>query len=239
MTCTTGEVVARSGDSETRRLTIKGAQSECECFLKVYKFAARSRRWAVQDDKASTEAANYRHLEKLGVGVPDLICHGSRGGLFLLRDSFILTRAVPNAVALDTFVDGRWPRAECGVADSVRSTILDASCALVRRMHDGQFFHVDLQWRNLLVSQSTDGAIRLLVIDSSRGGMRETGVRRQHGRLRDLASLAKDARTRMKRREMLRWFRAYLGVRRLTTEHRLMIQTIERDRDLKDNSSRS
>ncbi len=239
VTCTTGEVVARSGESETRQLTIKGAQSDCECFLKVYHFAGRQRRWTLQGNKVAVEAANYRHLIRLGVDAPDVICHGSRSGMFLLRDAFILTRAAPNAVALDTFVDKRWPYADGGFVDSARRTILDASCKLVRRMHDGGFFHVDLQWRNILVSQSADGAIHLFIIDSSRGGLRETGVRREHGRLRDLSSLAKDSRTRMTRSEMLRWFRAYLGVRRLTTEHRLMVQTIERDRVLKDNSSRS
>lgn len=241
--CTAGEVVARSGGSETRRWTINGAQSEVECFLKIYRFSGRRPRWALQGDKASVETANYRHLEKLGVDVPEVICHGSRGGLFLLRDAFILTHAVPNAVALDAFVDARWNARRSLAAkseiDVTRRELLTVSATVAKRMHEGGFFHVDLQWRNILASQSADGAIRLFVIDSSRGGLREAGVRREHGRLRDLSSLAKDARTRMTRSEMLRWLRAYLGVHRLTTEHRLMIQTIERDRVLKDNSSRS
>jgi hypothetical protein len=183
------------------------------------------------------EAANYRFLRGVdGVAVPEVICYGCRRGIFRRPDGFIMTREVPNASPLDAFVAARWPDPAGAAGDPRREELVLKTARLVRRMHDAGFFHIDLQWRNLLVS-SADRSLTMVVIDSARGGRSWHPVLREHGRLRDLSSLAKDAVARMSRTERIRWLKRYLGVRRLTGEHRELVRTIEMDRVLKDNAS--
>lgn len=233
--CAAGDIVAQGSDSTMRRISIRHAGGEHSYFLKVYRFTGRRKRWALQGDKVSAEVRNARTLASLGINVPEIICHGSRAGLFRIRDSFLVTRAIPWAMPLDAFVD-TLVQSRNGAQ---RHLLLHASAAMIRRMHDARFFHIDLQWRNILVAPAPDGPPTLYLIDSTRGGLRPPGICAEHGRLRDLSSLAKDAQPRLSRTEMIRWLRVYLGVPRLTAQHRLIIHTIERDRILKDNSGRA
>lgn len=233
--CASGEIVAQGSDSTMRRLSIRHAKGEHHYYLKVYRFTGRRRRWAFQGDKVSAEVRNARTLATIGINVPETICHGSRAGLLRIRDSFLVTKAIPGAMPLDAFVDSHVQSRN----DAQRRVLFQSLATLIRQMHDAHFFHIDLQWRNILVASTSGGAPMLYLIDSTRGGLRPPGIRAEHGRLRDLSSLAKDAQSRLTRTELARWLRAYLGVPCLAAEHRLIIQTIERDRILKDNSGRA
>ncbi len=117
----------------------------------------------------------------------------------------------------------------------MRRHLLETTADLVARMHAAGFFHIDLQWRNLLVSEDGSRRPRVYVIDSVRGGPRRWRPFQMHGRLRDLSSLYKLARSQVPVREQVGWLWRYLGVRRLRHEHRVMIQTILCDRRIKDN----
>lgn len=121
----------------------------------------------------------------------------------------------------------------------MRRHLLETTADLVSRMHAAGFFHIDLQWRNMLVSEDGARCPRVFVIDSARGGLRRSRLFQMHGRLRDLSSLYKLARFRVPVREQVGWLRRYLGVHRLQHEHRMMIQTILCDRRIKDNGSPS
>jgi hypothetical protein len=101
-------------------------------------------------------------------------------------------------------------------------------------MHAQHFYHLDLQWRNILVEPSG----RLFVIDSSKGRPHWAPLYRSHGRLRDLSSIAKEAFNRLTRSERIRWLRNYLGRKRLQSLDRMIVRAIEKDRILKDNTPR-
>lgn len=229
-----GEIVVHAGSSHSRRIQLNGPSRPIGLFLKVYRRGGR--RFFLRRDKAAVEAENYRFLRAAGVEVPDVVCFGSRRGLMRLQDAFILMREVPDAVGLDAFVARVWPNPAGESNHALRRQLLERSAALVRRMHDAGFYHIDLQWRNILVSRRDDALPRLFIIDSSRGGHRRGRIFREHGRLRDLSSLAKEAVIRLTRTERLRWLKGYLGVPRLTRAHTDLIRTIEMDRILKDNT---
>lgn len=235
-----GDIVAGSGSSCTRKFVLDEIDGKREYFLKSYRYTGRRRRFALRADKAALEASNYRFLrDACRIDVPDVICWGHERSFLRIRGAFILTRGIPEAVPLDSFVAARWPKAQDGFGDPLRERIMELVARLVRRMHAAHFYHVDLQWRNILIMQGSSAAPRLFIIDSSRGGPRKVRLFQEHGRLRDLSSLAKEAAWRLTRTERLRWLRQYLGVRRLDADHRLIVQTVERDRVLKDNTRRS
>jgi hypothetical protein len=234
-----GEIVAESGSSRTRKFALDEIDGKREYFLKTYRYAGRRRRFALRADKAALEASNYRFLRDVcRIDVPDVICWGLERKLWRICSAFVLTRGIAEAVPLDSFVATRWPKPEDGFGDPLRERIMELAASLVRRMHAAHFYHVDLQWRNILIVQDSSAAPRLFIIDSSRGGPRTGRLFQEHGRLRDLSSLAKEAAWRLTRTERLRWLQQYLGVRRLDPNHRLIVRTVERDRVLKDNDRR-
>lgn len=233
--CRLGQIVHESGTTQTRRIKIDGPDRQETLFLKTYRY--RPPAWCTRD-KPTREASNYAVLrDRCRANVPDVIAFGSRRRFGRLCDAFILTRAVPRAVALDQLAESLWPEPRAAVDDPLRRHLLADTSAMVARMHAAGFCHIDLQWRNLLVSDDDTDAPNVYVIDSSRGSLRRWAVRHEHGRLRDLSSLYKDARRRMTPREQLRWLRTYFGVMRFESQHRALIQTIRYDRTIKDHEA--
>ncbi|HVP11998.1 MAG TPA: lipopolysaccharide kinase InaA family protein [Phycisphaerae bacterium] len=235
ISCRLGEMLARSGTTETLRIPACGPACPDALYLKRYRYAGAQWRHGFRRDKASIEARNYRILrEECTVCVPDVIAYGSRRRGWRLSDAFILARGIPGAVPLDEFVAAQWPDPRAAGDDELRQYLLSETACLVAQMHAAGFYHVDLQWRNLLVVEGGSAQPRICVIDSSRGGLRACRVYAAHGQLRDLSSLAKQAMISMTARERTRWLRCYFGVARLTREHHAIVWTILRDRGAKD-----
>lgn len=250
---TIGEVVRRSSTTQTRRIRWNDAPGAAttdasgsisgEFYLKVYRYGSNARRLALWPDKGGMEARNYRILRRhCGVSVPDVIAYGSRRRRGYLLDAFILTRAIPHAVSLDDFAKRRWGPNRCNtkglataaIDDSLRHHLLIHTADIVARMHRAGFFHIDLQWRNILIADDGSDRPRIFLIDSARGSRREWKILQAHGRLRDLSSLYKEARVQFTPREQVLWLRRYFGVPRLTQDHHAMIQAIQDDRRIKD-----
>ncbi|MFQ5412767.1 MAG: lipopolysaccharide kinase InaA family protein [Phycisphaerae bacterium] len=220
--------------SRTRRIPLDDNNPDAWGYLKIYRYARPRRlphrlgQFPGRRDKCEIEARNYAILrQRCGVHVPDVLAFGRRSRLGRRVDSFILTRAVPNAVPLDAF-------AIRTTRDSCRHYLIHESAQIVARMHRAGFFHIDLQWRNILVSDDGSDRPPLFLIDSARGTLRRGRVFREHGRLRDLSSLHKEARQGLSPREEIRWLRRYLGIHRLRPGDRALIHAIRHDRSIKD-----
>jgi hypothetical protein len=224
-----GDAAVSSGrSSRTWRIDLSANDGGGSFFLKQYRYRDRAMAARIHRDKARREADNYAAMRRRGIDVPDVVAFGARRRWGLLQDGFIVTRAVDGAEPLTAY----WR--QISGDPSARRELMFRTARMVRRMHDSGFFHVDLQWRNLLVSQDGPARPRVVVIDSPRGGVRAWTLGRHHGRLRDLAGLYKDARRHLGRTELMRWFKAYLGAARLRDEQRAMARTIIHDRAIKD-----
>jgi tRNA A-37 threonylcarbamoyl transferase component Bud32 len=233
-----GEIVGRSNTTETLRVPVRSDDASAVLYLKRYRYEGHAWRHRFRRDKAAIEARNYQILrQECGLPVPDVIAYGSRRRGLRLLDAFILTRGIPDSMPLDELVATRWPDPRAAVGNELRQQLLSETARFVSQMHAAGFFHVDLQWRNLLVADRGSAWPTVWAIDSARGGRRRWGVLAAHGRLRDLSSLAKQAMIRMTARERIRWLRCYFGVARLSAEHHAIVRTILRDRDAKDTHS--
>ncbi len=229
------DVVGGSGTTRTRRIRLGPGSDSEDYYLKAYEYRGSRWRHRWRTDKGAVEARNYRLLrERCGILVPDVVAFGSRRRGWRLLDAFILTRGVPAETTLDVLFKTRWPSAACSSRDPQRTWLLREVSGIVSRMHRAGFFHVDLQWRNLLVSDDSSSSRSVFVLDSPRGGLRRWTAHRAHGRIRDLSSLYKEARSRLTPAEQLRWLLWYAGERCLTDELRLVIRTILQDRAIKD-----
>lgn len=232
-----GEVVGSSGTTVTRRISLGSESDGGEFYLKAYLYRGGRWRHRWRMDKGAVEARNYLYMrERCGIAVPDVVAYGSRRRGFRLLDAFILTRSVSGGTTLDRLFESRWPRADLLVREPLRGSLLREVAGVVTRMHRAGFYHVDLQWRNLLVCDEALESPSVYVLDSPRGGPRSWPPHRAHGRIRDLSSLYKEARMRLSRSEQLRWLLWYAEETRLTDDLRLMIWTILQDRGTKDRS---
>jgi tRNA A-37 threonylcarbamoyl transferase component Bud32 len=230
--CSAGEIVATTGTSQTRRIVLAHGDSSQVAFLKQYRYSGARWRHRFRRHKGEVEARNYRLMRDLaGVPVPDVVAVGSRRAGLRLLDAFILTRGIVAASPLDDWWTVRTSRE--GVPPGLRRAIIGEVLDLVVRMHRVGFYHVDLQWRNILIRETSDGP-RLFVLDSSRGGLRRTPWMRWHARMRDLSSLEKTARNFLSRTERVRFVHAYLRATRCRETPRKLITRILADRRRKD-----
>jgi len=232
--CSAGEIVATTGTSRTRRIELAHANHSYTVFLKQYRYAGARWRHRFRRHKGAVEARNYRLMrDRAGIPVPEVIAHGCRRAGLRLLDAFILTRGIDAAVPLESWWANRGSRH--GVPAALRREIIREALDLVARMHRAGFYHVDLQWRNLLIQQSAVGP-RLFVLDSSRGGLRRLPWMRWHARMRDLSSLEKTARNFLSRTERARFVHDYLRATNCRESPKRLITRILADRRRKDSN---
>lgn len=230
--CEIGEVVAQTGTSITRRLALVHSPDPLRAYLKQYRYIGSRWRHRFRRHKGAVEARNYQLMrERARVPVPDVIAIGRRCAGVRLLDAFILTREIGGASNLEDWWSMRL--AAQGVPVALRRELIGEVLELVVRMHRVGFFHVDLQWRNLLIRESPDGP-RLFVLDSSRGGLRRSPWMRWHARMRDLSSLEKTARRFLSRADRFRFVCDYLRETGCRESPRRLITRILADRRRKD-----
>jgi hypothetical protein len=171
--------------------------------------------------KAYLETANYRHLRRIGIPTPNVLAIGQRRIMGSLIDAFLLTEGIVNAVTLEEYVG------EVGIDLHAQATkeIFRQLVDIVRAMHRANFFHVDLQWRNVMVQRNVHG-IKLFLIDCPRGGKRWFYLRRYNGIMHDLAGLNKLGRLYLTKTQRLRWYRQYVGGRRLNRYDKKLIRRV-------------
>lgn len=215
------EIVRQRSTSTLQRAVI--THNNCnECvYIKTYDYMKMPLMRRLGPEKAGREAGNYLAMRDCGMSVPDLIGYGSHRRVGLLRKSFLITRECRDCVNLEQWLKSH-PK---------RRRLLNSSARQILQMHKCGFFHIDLQFRNIMV----DSSFNLVLLDSPRGGLRTSHAAIEYGRLRDLSSLYKDARRLISRSDMLRWFFAYSGADRLGPQEKMLIWSILRDRSAKDN----
>ncbi len=201
-------------------------------YLKKYLYPDRRWRFLFRPDKPAVEQRNYAFLRRrVGAVVPEVVATGRRRRWLQLHDAFILTAELPDCVQLDDYARTHWPASPGTDEQARQDSLVRATAELVRRMHAARFYHVDLQWRNVLVRLGASAQrVEVFVIDAPRGGRRWLWPRRRHGQLRDLSSLDKLARMYLSRTQRLRWFALYTGRRRFNRSDRRLIKAILADR---------
>jgi len=230
-----GDTVSESRSTQvTRRQLDNGADERwdihCKRFLYVRAGSKRSR-WPV--DKAQIETRNYQLIADCSpFHTPIVLATGSKRGRLRLAESFLITATIPHAHSLDMVLASEAPN----LSKTLRNTLSDLMDSL-RQMHHAGFIHIDLQLRNILLQPGGSNHYRVYLIDSTRGGRRNSAIRRQHGRLRDLSCLYKGARHSLSASALLRLFLRYRGRRNLRDSDRLLLSTLLADRALKDHDA--
>lgn len=178
-------------------------------FLKVYSYSGVWRlRTLFVPSRACRESRNLLRLAELGFRAPLPVACGQARTLGFVGDSFVMTRAIENAVPVSRLlrkpVDLPFPlpgRAE-------RRRLIDEFAALLRRAHEERFFLHTLRAKNVLLTFAA-GKHELHVIDVPFAGIWRWRLFPRAGRIRDLALILKWARGVLSRTERMRFARAY------------------------------
>ncbi len=228
-----GELVWERSTTQTFRLQVHDPTSgrPMSLYLKRYVYPDRRWRFLFRRDKPAVERRNYEMIRQhVGPVVPEVIATGRRRRWGMLRDAFILTAELTDCAQLDDYARSHWGGKPSSEERTRQDRLIRTTADLVRRMHAAHFYHIDLQWRNILVRFDASHRGEAFFLDAPRGGRRRCRLRRRHGRLRDLSSLDKLARVYLTRTQRLRWFVHYTGRRRPDRADRRLIAAVLADR---------
>ena len=208
---------------------VKPAELSCDTdapiavFYKQYEYRTPSWRFLGRASKAWREFQSYAAFERMGIACAEPIAAGEmRDWLGRLKRAFIVTRAVPKAKTLIEFFQQVCADRKSVVARELRAALLRQLAGMTRRLHDQNYVHTDLYWRNILVTQLASGEPVMWWIDCPRGRFRR--FYRRAGRIKDLASLDKGAAKFCTRGERVAFVKHYLGKTKLDAEGKRWIR---------------
>ncbi len=189
-----------------RRSAVKELRlAEGRFFLKIYAYSGIWRlRTVFIVARAGREYRNLLRMAEIGFHVPRPVAWGQARTLGFVSESFLMTRAVEDAVELKAMIDDRGalpPPRE-------RRRLIDEFARTLRRAHEERFFVHTLRFKNLLLARE-GGGHKLYVIDVPFAGIWRWRLFPRAGRVRDLAVLMKGARQLLSRTERMRFARAY------------------------------
>ncbi len=194
-------------------------------YLKKFIYKSRMR-FFLRPAKPYTEVKNYGFLRKLNLNVPHVIAAGCQKKFGSVVNAFILTEGIPNARPLEDLVH----KTHLLLKPPEIIQVLDQLADILGTMHRASFFHIDLQWRNVLIQREPDrDEIKVFLIDCPRGGRRWFFPRSWNGRMHDLAGLEKLASLYLSPKDRLKWFKQYAGIKKLGWQDRFLIKWIVRE----------
>jgi hypothetical protein len=178
-------------------------------FLKVYAYSGAWRlRTLFITSRAGREYRNIIRLAELGFRVAPPVAWGQARTLGLVSGSFVMTRAIEDAVPVWTFIHQAAAAPFPFPGRTERLRLIGEFAALLRRAHDQGFFIHTLRSKNVLVTCS-GGRYEMHLIDVPFAGIWRWRLLPRAGRVRDLASLMKWSRLLLSKTERIRFARAY------------------------------
>lgn len=194
-------------------------------FLKTYDYSWPDRfRTALIPARARREYRNLEMLASLGLKVTEAAAYGQTRVLGFVTSSFVMTRAVENAVDLRELADGRKPPFP-PPDRRVRRELIVAFARQLRACHDAGWFLHTAFFKNLLLTQR-EGRHELSVIDVPFAGIWRNRLIPSVGRRRDFACLQKGAVGFLTPGERLAFYRAYRGSGRLEPADKSFLRAV-------------
>ena len=205
-------------------------------YFKLYGYRRMKRALSriVKPTRSKSEITNLKLFHQLGIPACEPILQGEYRNVFgISRNCMLITRGVTGTEQLDDFIENL----EAGDEDpavkaSLRRQIVESVAGNLRKIHDHQFYHDDLKWRNILVRRSGERGeqIEVFWIDCPNGYFARTGkLRGKQGKIKDLY----DATKHSPKEERLAFLSVYSGLEIGCPEFELLANELEEYRKLK------
>lgn len=207
-------------------------------FIKRYHYPTWRRRFRgmlrgtfFKSSRARNEFRVLRLMRQLGIHAVRPVAFGERRYAHFLRFCFLITEAVPNAMALSTFIQSIADRKTAEETRNLRREILTSLAREIRHMHAAGFVHRDLFYRNVLIRSLPGDRFEYYFLDASVGRRIRIPQRRQDSIVGDLAALGAVAPHFCSKSDQLRFLLEYLGVDRLDPEDRAWLRRVQQRSD--------
>lgn len=202
-----------------------------DVFCKVYDYPRPNWRFFGRRSKARRELRNAQAFNRFGIRTADVLaCGEQRDMLGRLRRAFIITRTIPEAFMLDEYARRLTESGQGQEATWKRRSLVRQLATMVATLHRHDFFHNDLHWRNVLVTETPGDCPSIWFIDCPRGRFRRWSSIKLHYRIKDLATLDRTAKELCTLRERIRFARMYLGALESNQPLRRLLAHVERYR---------
>lgn len=207
-----------TGDPISR--VIKKEMADHTFFIKTYTAGGKGlRRWLGRS-RVRAEWENLQFFSRLDIPTAPLVAYGQEtcGGIF--RRGALVTAELAGTRDLDSLHLENHP------ALDDRQWIAEVSRQVAchtRRLHQNRFGHLDLKWRNILVTLAP--VPQTYFIDCPAGRTRR-GPDAARWFIKDLACLDIVAKKRLSRTQRLKFFMEYRGIQHLTPRDKHLIRKI-------------
>ena len=192
-----------------------------------YKTSYRWRFWKrLRKSKSEREYVAYQYMAEHGIPCPkDVEMKDERTALGFLTDSELSMEHVADAedirhvCLLDKHADV--------IADpEFRVQLIDEIAKWVRVMHDNDFYHLNLNFRNMLVKLKPLKPVQVIFIDVTSAKIQPPEYGARFYRMKELAFLYKDARAWFTPKEMVRFLHVYYRCDRLPRERHAYLKKL-------------
>lgn len=211
-----GERITKDRVSEVVRVEIEGTRY----YVKRYWDAGKGIRKFLGKPRIKREWQNMQRFKKWGIATAEVVASGLERSKGLFIRGAMVTKEIPNTIDLSQMVEQQDARLhDYKWVNNISLQLAKAT----RRMHDHNFAHNDLKWRNLLV----DDQQNLFFIDCPTGAF-WYGYMFSFRRIKDLACLDKVAKYQLTRTQRLRFYLQYRERDRLKDKDKQRIRRIVR-----------
>ncbi|MCJ8331668.1 MAG: hypothetical protein HRT89_06940 [Lentisphaeria bacterium] len=179
----------------------------------------------MRKSKPKREYDNYLYMKKIGIPCPENITmNQQRNKIGLLVEAKLEMDFVKDTKDLRHFF----------FDESLKSFHEDLPFRLktarllggyIKQMHDNGYFHLNLNFRNILIRYDSDTAPELFFIDCT-SGLRRPKFKIKYYICKEIAFMYKDARKWCGIKELLAFMHVYTGRNKLTTEDRAFMKRI-------------
>ena len=193
-------------------------------YIKAYDKSGKGIRRYLGRSRIRAEWENLELIAKMNIPTLEWVAFGEEKKLLGSKKGVLVTRDLPGVEDLEAIANsetsalqqGRW-------INSVSQKL----SSYVRIMHDHNFVHGDLKWRNILVNRSDPTEV--YVFDCPQG-RRLPGVVLapvlNRAKIKDLACLDKVAKYKLRRTQRMRFYLSYSGLEKLNRKHKARIRRI-------------
>ncbi len=212
-----GELVSKGPTNEVVRTSVHGVGY----YVKRYWCGGIWLRRCLGRSRARAEWRNLRLFNALDIPTPPVVAFGEQWGLSGERRGVLVTREQANAVDLAALARTGGPELQSRFwVQRVAHQIAGA----VRKLHNNNFCHNDLKWRNILVTRQA--APTVYFIDCP-AGRTWPGVLLKRRIIKDLACLDKVAKQRLSKTQRLRFYLSYANKASLDGQDKKIIRQVE------------
>lgn len=216
--------------SRVYQRTLLKDDKEIPVYVKIYAYKKHAMQRILRRGRSRIEARNLFFFNEIGVPAARVIAWSERrSAIGRVVEEYIVTEAVEGAVPLDEFISEVCPNRDTAAYCKYRDSIIKQIGASTRAIHQHNFLHKDLKWRNVLGRLKND-QVELYWIDCPIGDFTTNSMRLKHGQLKDCATLDKLARITCSNDERKYFVASYLNAPTDSAEVEAMSRQIDQFR---------